>query len=76
MTDTVQLCIEYTAAQAACLRFDAEIAELAERGEHKRKNKLIGTKGVKLSVARNQALRALQAHLDNGAVEAVRRGYS
>ncbi len=71
--EILSLCVAYSAAKAACLRMDAEVAALAAEGDHKHKNKLIHTKGTKASIAKNKAAAALLAKLDEGAVEAIRR---
>ncbi len=71
--DILKLCVEYSAARVYQMRIDESVRELAEAGDHKRKNRIIHTEGVKASQRVNTAFSKLRAHLDEGAIEAIRR---
>lgn len=67
----LRLSDDYINAQAQLLRVEQQIRELAEAGDHKRKNKVINTEWVKATLKRNIALRKLQEILDKEATQLV-----
>ena len=71
--EILDACVEYSAARAAQIRIDTRVRRLAEEGDHRKKNKIIHTEGVKASQRVNKALTALTAILDEGALEGIRR---
>ena len=54
----------YIDAQAKVLKIEQEVRELAEKGKHKLKNKIIHEQLRKASISKNEALSALVTSLN------------
>lgn len=67
----LKLCRAYGEARVACVFFNAEVGRLRLSGEHKRKNRLIHSKGIKVQTARNKAQKELLDYLDRAANDAI-----
>ena len=59
-----ELSAEYVEARIKVRRIEKEVARLAAKGDHKRKNKIISTQLRKATIARNMAESRLVAELD------------
>jgi hypothetical protein len=71
MVAGLALCSEYVTAHIKVRRIEKEVADLAEQGKHKVKNKIIYSRLLKATLTRNKALAALEAFLNQTAEDHV-----